>query len=301
MQNFRLRVFHTVATHLSFSKAADLLFISQPAVTKNIKELESEWDVRLFDRMKGRISITEAGKTALEYATMILQMHDKLEFALSSLKNKFTGKLRLGASTTIGQYVLPELLAKFNAIHPDVDITLANANSQQIESAILSKQIDLGLVEGNTNNPQLKYIPFLDDEIVAIASTSQPVSRHDEISIETLKQIPVVLREDGSGSLEIISKKLLEKHISLNELRVVMHLGSTESIKSYIQHANCIGLISIHSVNKDLISGNFKVIDIADLSIERTFHFVHLHGPLGGLGQLFMEFAQRCIANGYVL
>jgi LysR family transcriptional regulator, transcriptional activator of the cysJI operon len=299
MQNFRLRVFHTVATHLSFSKAADLLFISQPAVTKNIKELESEWDIRLFDRMKGRISLTEAGKAALEYTTMILQMHDKLEFALSSLKNKFTGKLRLGASTTIGQYVLPELLAKFNAIHPDVDITLVNANSQQIESAILSKQIDLGLVEGDTSNPQLKYIPFLDDEIVPVASTSQPVSRHDEISIETLKQIPVVLREDGSGSLEIISKKLLEKHISLNELRVVMHLGSTESIKSYIQHANCIGLISIHSVNKELISGNFKVIDIADLNIERTFHFVHLHGPLGGLGQLFMEFAQRSITNGY--
>lgn len=299
MQNFRLRVFHTVAIHSSFSKAAELLFISQPAVTKHIKELESEWGVRLFDRLKGKIFITGEGKVALEYTRMILQMHDKLEFALSALKQKFTGKLKLGASTTIGQYVLPELLAKFNSIHPDLEITLMNANSQQIESALLSKEIDLGLVEGHTNNPQLKYTPFLDDEIVAVANTSQAVSRHDEINVETLKQIPIVLREEGSGSLEVIARKLQGKHISLNELRVVMHLGSTESIKSYIEHANCIGLVSIHSVDKELVSGNLKVIEISDLEIPRTFHFVHLHGPLSGLSGLFMEFALRCITYGY--
>lgn len=299
MQNFRLRVFQAVATHLSFSKAAELLYISQPAVTKNIKELESEWEVRLFDRTKGKISLTEAGKTALEYAEMILQMHDKLEFALSSLKNKFSGKLKLGASTTIGQYVLPEILAKFNVIHPDIEVSLINANSQQIESAVLAKEIDLGLVEGETNNPQLKYTPFLADEIVAIAHTSQAISENDEIDIETLKKLPILLREAGSGSLEIIKNKLLEKHISLKEMQVVMHLGSTESIKSYLEHANCIGLISIHSVNKEILEGEFKVIDISGLSIERDFHFVQMHGPLSGLAQLFVDFAVKGITKSY--
>lgn len=293
MLNFRLRVFHTVATHLSFSKAADLLFISQPAVTKNIKELELEWDIRLFDRNKGRISLTEAGKIAFEYSAMILQMHDKLEFALSSLKNKFTGKLRLGASTTVGQYILPELLAKFNAIHPHIEVSLLNDNSQHIESAVLAKQIDLGLVEGETNNPQMKYTPFLADEIVAVAHTSQPVSRHEEIDLATLLQIPIVLREEGSGSLDVIKKRLSERHLSINELRVIMHLGSTESIKSYLEHANCIGLISIHSISKELLAGDFKVIEISDFEISRMFHFVQMHGPLEGLGQLFLDFALR--------
>lgn len=299
MQIFRLRVFQAVATSLSFSKAAELLLVSQPAVTKNIKELESEWNVRLFDRDKGKISLTETGKTALEYVSMILQMHDKLEFALSSLKNKYSGTLKLGASTTIGQYILPEILAKFNATHPEIEVSLINANSQQIESALLAKEIDLGLVEGETNNPQLKYTPFLDDEIVAMAHTSQPLSKYDEIDIETLKQLPIVLREIGSGSLDIIKNKLLEKHISLKELQVVMHLGGTESIKSYLEHANCIGLISIHSVNKEILAGKFKVIEISGLEFERTFHFVQMHGPMSGLAQLFTEFAQKHITNGY--
>lgn len=297
MQNFRLRVFHTAAIHLSFSKTAELLFISQPAVTKNVKELETEWSIRLFDREKGRLSLTEAGRVAFEYVTMILQMYDKLEFALSSLKNKFSGKLKLGASTTIGQYVLPELLAKFHAIHPDIDVSLVNANSQQIENLLLEKEIELGLVEGSNTNPQLKYTPFLEDEIVAIAHVSQPVARHDEISLEVLKNIPVVLRENGSGSLEVIKRKLNERHVSINEMKVAMQLGSTESIKSYIEHANCIGLVSIHSVSKNLLQGNYKVIEISGFDIPRSFYFAYPHGPVSGLSELFIEFAQRHITK----
>lgn len=291
MLNFRLRVFYSVATFSSFTKAAEEMFITQPAVTKNIKELESELGIRLFNRISNKITLTEAGRLLLHYTEHVLTLDKKFMFDLGVLKQKFSGDLKLGASTTIGQYVLPPILAKFKMEQPDMELSLLNDNTQRIETALIEKVLDLGIVEGNSKNSQLKYIPFIKDEIVAIAHSSQSLFEKDEITLDEFKEIPLVLRELGSGSLEVITEKLRQRDVKLKDLNVVMHLGSTESIKTFLANSNSIGLISINAVSKEIANGEFKIIDIIDFEIVRNFYFIHLHGVPSGFTEMFIQYA----------
>lgn len=291
MQDFRLRVFHAVASHLSFTKAAAELFITQPAVSKNIHELESELDIRLFERKGNKIVLTPAGQILLNYSEQIIDVYKQIEFDISVLKKKFSGHLELGASTTIGQYVLPQVLAKFYQLFPDIKLTVVNDNTEKIEAALLNKKIELGIVEGRTQNKQLKYIPFLKDELVAVVHAKSKLAKKDSIRLRELETIPLVLRERGSGTLEVVEHALSKQKIKLSQLQVAMYLGSTESIKSFLKHSNCMGFISVSAIANEVASGEFKIIDIIDFDIKRSFYFVHLQGKPGGLSGTFMKFA----------
>ena len=297
MSNFRIKVFYSTAIHRSFTKAAEELLISQPAVTKNIKELETELGVRLFVRDGGKVLLTEAGEIVLDYAENILKTDRKLQFDLSLYKKKYEGQLNLGASTTIGQYLLPSVLAQFHSKYPDVQLSLINDNTRNIEKALTDNRIELAVVEGSSKNSKLKYVPLLKDEIVAVVHSSQALASNDEITLEELKSIPLVLRETGSGSLDIISEALKRNKISLHDLNIVMHLGSTESIKSFLSASDTIGLMSINAVNRELSRGEFKVIDIKDFEILRTFYFVYPHGELSGFADMFMQFTAKYYNN----
>ncbi len=291
MLDFRLKVFFAVAQNLSFIKAAGELFITQPAVTKNIQELESEFDIRLFERKGSKIALTPAGNILYNYTEEILSIYRQIEFDFSVIKNKFSGQLQLGASTTVGQYVLPPILAKFFRSFPGIDISLLNDNTEKIETALLDHKIELGIVEGKTHNNQLKYIPFLKDEIVAVVHVKSKLAKNDSLTINQLKKTPVVLRERGSGTLEIIEHELSKQKIKLSDLQIAMYLGSTEGIKSFLSHTDCIGFVSIVAVAKEIANGEFKILDIKNLDIQRDFHFVHLQGKAEGLADLFMRFA----------
>ena len=148
MSDFRLKVFHSVARNLSFTKASQELFISQPAITKHIQELESTYQTRLFDRQGGKISLTESGQLLLEHCERILEEYRKLEYEMHLLHNQYTGELRLGASTTIAQYVLPPMLGTFISKFPQVELSLLNGNTREMEAALQEHRIDLALVEG---------------------------------------------------------------------------------------------------------------------------------------------------------
>jgi len=301
MSNFRLKVFHTVAKNLNFSKAAELLYISQPAVSKNIKELEAELDIKLFDRIAGKVRMTDAGNIVFEYAESVLQLEKELTYNLGILKQKYSGSLKIGASTTIGQYIIPSVLARFHEEHKDIALSLMNDNTENIEKALLRNEIDIAIVEGSSKNSLIKYIPFLKDEIVAIVHTSQSLAKIDEITIDELRTMPLVLREEGSGSLEVISDKLREHGLKLTDMNIVLHLGSTESIKSYLAHSNSLGLISVNAVAKEIANGEFKIIDITNLEMNRILYFIHTHGQLSGLPEMFLNFTQRSITGGYGL
>ena len=195
MSDFRLKVFRSVAKNLSFTKASQELFVSQSAITKHIQELEAAYQTRLFDRQGSRISLTESGNLLLEHCERILEDYKRLEYEMHLLHNEYTGGLKLGASTTIAQYVLPPLLASFIGKFPQVSLSLLNGNSREIEAALQEHRIDLGFVEGVFRLPNIRYTTFLEDELVAVVRTGSKLAVGEEITPDELFHLPLVLRE----------------------------------------------------------------------------------------------------------
>lgn len=292
MSDFRLKVFQSVAKNLSFTKASQELFVSQPAITKHIQELEATYQTRLFDRQGSKISLTESGRLLLEHCERILEDYKRLEYEMHLLHNEYIGELKLGASTTIAQYVLPPLLGSFIGKFPQVNLSLLNGNSREIEAALQEHRIDLGLVEGVFRLPNLKYTTFLEDELVAVVHSKSRLQLPEEITPQDLPAIPLVLRERGSGTLDVIERSLQKHGVKLASLHVLMYLGSTESIKLFLENSDCMGIVSIpiRSICKELAAGTFRVVEIKDMPMLRDFCFVQLQGQEGGLSQAFMNY-----------
>ena len=294
MLDFRLNVFYTVAKRLNFTKAAAELFITQPAVTKHIKELESRFKVSLFERSGNKkISLTPAGETLLEYTTQLLNTYRELEYDMNMLVNKHSGILHIGASNTVAQYIIPPVLAQFHKKFKDIQVVLLTGNTQEIEKELLNKSIEIGVVEGLIHNPQIKYEAFLQDEVVLVSAISNPLIKKDTIKPDELKNYPLLMREPGSGTLDVIAHALKPFGIKLSDLQVEMQLGGSESIKSYLLHSNCLAFLSIHSILKELKNNECRVIDIKGLTIQRQFHFILPHGQFSSLAELFIRFARN--------
>ncbi|QAA82018.1 LysR family transcriptional regulator [Aequorivita sp. H23M31] len=276
--DFRLKVFRTVAEQLSFTKAAKILFVSQPAVTKHINELEKHFGKALFNRHGNTISLTNEGEICLDYANKILSLYESLDREFIELDGNLPSKITLAASTTIAQYILPSLLSKFKSVHPEINVSLINQNSERIEALVLAKKTDLGLVEGNTNNPLLHYEPFLKDEIVLTCRASYRKFKSSELMLEDLLTLPIILREQGSGTRIVIEKAIEAKSLNLQNFNIQMELGSTESIKNYLLYSDSFAFLSIHSIARELKDRSLTIVDIKGLEILRTFQFVGLHG-----------------------
>ena len=221
MSDFRLKVFQSVAKNLSFTKASQELFVSQPAITKHIQELETCYQTRLFDRQGSKISLTEAGELLLKHSEKILDDYKQLEYEMHLLHDEYIGELKLGASTTIAQYVLPPLLANFITKFPQINLSLINGNSRGVEVALQEHRIDLGLVEGIFRLPNLKYTAFLQDELVAVVHMRSKLAVADEILPEELPNNPLVLRERGSGTLDVFERALLQYNLKQSTLKYI--------------------------------------------------------------------------------
>lgn len=293
MFDFRLQVFYTVAKRLNFTRAAEELYITQPAVTKHIHELEHYFKTKLFERNGNKISLTAAGETLLQHTENLFSVYRNMEFEMNDLVKKHSGKLRIGASTTVAQYVIPPILAGFHKKYKEVQVTLINSNTEHIEQALLNKEIELGIIEGRSKNQSIKYTEFLKDEIVLVSSTHNPLIKKDSIKPEELKKIPLLLREPGSGTLEVIAHALKPLGIKLSQLKTEMQLGSTESIKTYLLHSHCMAFISIHAVLKELQNNECRLIDVKGLNMERPFYFIQAQGQIEALPELFIRFAKH--------
>ncbi|MGO4821757.1 MULTISPECIES: LysR substrate-binding domain-containing protein [unclassified Flavobacterium] len=287
--DFRLKVFLTVANRLSFTKAAAELFITQPAVSKHIQELEEEYKIKLFDRKANKIVLTEAGILLLQHSNRIFEIYRDIDFDMSALIQEQRGLLRIGASTTISQYIIPTILAQFHQKLQDVKVNLRNGNTEQIEKALLDKEIEIGIVEGQSKNQAIKYIPFLKDELVLVCKSNHDLVSKSEITKEDLLAMQFLMREQGSGTLEVIEYGLKSLNISLAQLKTEMQLGSTESIKSYLLNSNCVAFISIHAIEKELKNKELQILDVKNLIIERNFYVISLHGKADALSELFLK------------
>ena len=205
LENFRLKVFRAVAQHLNFHKAAEQLFLTQPAVTLQIKGLESDLGVRLFDRAGGRVSLTRQGSILLTYANKLATVVSEAERELGCKDSKLSGELSLGVSTTIAQYVLARLLSAFLDEYPLIDLTLHSGNTREIVRLPLDGKISLGLIEGPARDRGVRSEPFMEDELVPKALMDTP---SDDLSRSEFVKAKLLMREDGSGSRQVVETAL---------------------------------------------------------------------------------------------
>ena len=247
----------------------------------------------LFQRNGNSITLTPAGQLLLQHAHKILEAYTVMENELAQLSSTAGGSIRIGASTTLAQYVLPGILALFKAAYPAISFSFATGNSEQIEQQVIQGQLDIGVVEGNSHHPQIMYEPFAKDEIVLVARTGSKLARTSEIKSELLLVIPLVLREHGSGTRDVLMSALSQAGIHAKDLQAEILLDSTESIKQYLLHADCAAFLSIHSISSELQQRTLMVIEVKDLDVYRTFQFITLRGQTAHLTELFRKFCLR--------
>lgn len=287
---FRDAVFIAVAENLSLTKAAERMYISQPAVTRHIKELEARLGLSLFERKGNRVYLTLSGEITYNHLKKISQIYSELDFALGAIKEEHKGVLRIGASSTISQYVIPAVLASFHRKFPKIELNLYNGNSFEMEQKLLNNDIDLAMVENSSSNSNLKYTNFTEDHIVAIAGENSPLARRANLNTQDLMQIPMVLREYGSGTLEVIEKAFAEVGIKMDKLNILLHLGSTEAIKNFLTDFDGIAFVSERAIGKELQLKSLKKIPVINLSIKRNFRLAQLYGSDSNISHKFIEF-----------
>lgn len=292
MFDFRLQVFHAVAKRLNFTKASKELYISQPAVSKHISAIETHFKVKLFERNGTKIKLTDAGETLLKYTEQLFAVHRQLEFEMDNISQQHHGILRIGASTTIAQYILPPILAAFHKRYQDMRVNLTIGNSEEIERRLESKEIDLGITEGQTKSNLFKYTEFIKDELVLVANSNHPLIAKELITRDELMNIPLLLREPGSGTLGVLTHALKSIRITLSQLKTEIQLGSTESMKMYLFNSDAMAFLSIHSIFKELQHKEYAILEVEGLSIERYFYFIEPHGEDSSLAQLFLNFSR---------
>jgi DNA-binding transcriptional LysR family regulator len=301
MADRRLQVFHAVAKHLSFTKAADTLFMTQPAVTFQIKQLEEHLNTRLFDRAQGRISLTPAGQLALEYAERILALSAELDTRLKEMSGQAAGPLLIGASMTIGEYVLPQLIGKFKARFPAVVPTLFVGNSEAVQERVAERTLDLGFIEGDSHLASLLTEVCCEDELQVVCAPSHPLARETFALPATLIQHPYINREAGSGTREVIDRYLQKAGVSPESLNVVVELGSPEAIKGLVATGLGFAIMSRVIAAKELQLGQLVQIPLQPRLI-RNFSVVYpkerFHSRLVAA---FLAFAKEQLAAAQAL
>ena len=276
LENFRLKVFRAVAEHLSFRKAAEHLFLTQPAVTLQIKALEDDLRVRLFDRSGNRVALTHHGSLLLGYATKIATLASDAERELGTDEGTVAGELPLGVSTTIAQYVLPRLLGAFLDEHPRVQFSLYSGNTAEIVQRLLDGKVCLGLIEGPARDRGIRTEALMQDELVLIVP---PKFEFDLLSRDQFLASKLLMREHGSGSRQVVETALDKASYKLKSFKNAMNLDSTEAIKSAVEAGLGIGFVSRWAISKELELGTLRVAEVAELKVFRHFSLISRTGP----------------------
>ena len=291
LDNFRLVVFRAVATQRSFRKAAEQLYLTQPAVSLQIKALEQDLGVQLLDRTGTRVTLTQAGEVLLRYSRQAHALLLNAEQEIAALDGDQAGQLSLGASTTIAQYVLPRLLAEFSQEHPRVHLTLISGNTEQIVAAVKAQTISLGMIEGPARSRDVKTQPFLADELVLIVPAAHEWAERKSVAPSDLHTSPILMRERGSGTRRILEMALARHGVKPKSLSIVMELDSTEAIKSAVEAGLGVGFVSRWAIAKDLrIDKTFTMVEVEGLRIVRDFLLAYSASPEPSrLGEQFLR------------
>lgn len=293
MADRRLQVFHAVAKHLSFTRAADALFMTQPAVTFQIKQLEEQYSTRLFERRHGSISLTPAGELVLSYAERILALSDEMEIRLGEMTGEMRGPLLVGASTTIAEFMLPRVLGEFNALYPQVRARLIVANSESIEGRVAEHTLDIGLIEVPAKLSGLSSQICCEDELRVICAPDYPLAGMKSVSPKVLSEYEFISREPGSGTREITDAYFRSHKIQPEDLKMQMELGSPEALKGVVSTGLGFAIVSRAVVEKETQLGELVAIPLNPV-LKRSLYLVFPQDRfLSRLSATFIDFAKR--------
>lgn len=262
-----VRAFSAVAEAGSFSRAAARLHISQPAVSRAVQELERQLDAPLLERTGRRVVLTEAGKILSVHAVALFAIERAAETALAELEDLQRGELAIGASTTIGIYLLPPLMGAFQRRYPGVRLFLDIGNTTQIAERLRTGTLDAAFVEGPVRGSDLSVTAWRDDTLVVVSAPDHPLAGHPPVALDELIRVPFVLREPGSGTREVVEAALRERGV---EAKVAMELGSTEAVKQAVAAGLGVSVVSIATIAQELELGRLVVLDVPDLLVRRT-------------------------------
>ncbi|HLE29144.1 MAG TPA: selenium metabolism-associated LysR family transcriptional regulator [Anaerolineales bacterium] len=267
----RLAVFRAVARHLSFSRAADELHLSQPAVSKHVQQLEAELGVSLFHRPGRRVELTEAGRIVADYVQRLSVLTEEVRRVLGELEGVRRGYLRLGASTTPGLYLLPEILARFRKQYPGVETTLAITNSADVTRRVLSGEFDLGLVGVPSEAPGLQVRPLVDDEIVLIVPAGHALARQRAFASDLLAQATLIVREPGSATRQIVEANLLRLGAAPKD---VLEMTGCEGVKRAVAAGLGVAFVSRCAITLEVAQKAVSVSEIPELRFARQLSLI---------------------------
>ncbi|MEW9672196.1 selenium metabolism-associated LysR family transcriptional regulator [Ammoniphilus sp. 3BR4] len=273
-----LQVFYIAATRKNFSETAKILHLSQPSVSLQIQNLEESLNTKLFERTKRSVKLTYSGKILYHYAEQIIHMMNKARKDLSILSESIHGDLTIGASLTVGEYILPYILGKFKQDYPKINISMKSSNSSEIIKLLQDEQIELGFVENSNFHSDLKYHSFLEDELFAIVSAKHfhhLIENKKFISMNELYSLPIILREQGSGTREVFEEAIRTHGKDPEKLNIILELGNTESIKAAVESGLGISIISQSTIQKELQLGVIRKLKIEGIQIRRFFSVIH--------------------------
>lgn len=265
-----LRIFIAVCDTMNMTAAAEHLFMSQPAVSQAISDLEKHYGVRLFERLSRKLYLTQAGKKLLNSARQILHMNRDME---NEMRNLLEGaRIRIGASVTIGAYVLPKLVAHFKSEHAQVQVQVVEDNTTQIEKLILKDQLDLALVEGETTASELVLTPFLEDELVLICGTNHPFASLSLVRPEMLQREAIIIREKGSGTRKTFEDAMAAANLSWQPSWTC---NNADTIKMAVAEGLGISIISRRAVAREVAAGWLHIKKVDGLSFKRQFKLIY--------------------------
>ena len=273
----QLRILKAVATEKNFTKAAEVLYLSQPSLSKQIKTLEKNLDIILINRESNKISLTENGKVFLQYSERILALCEESCRALIDLKNGDRGSLTVGASQTVGTYLMPRILALFAQNYPQIDLKVQVNSTPIIAHNLLKREIDIALIGGEIPNKLKKRLniqDFVEDEISLIISTSHPFAKKKKINKEDLYYLNFITLNSNSTIRKFIENILIKNKIETKQLKVVMQLNSIEGIKTAVSLGLGAAFVSSSAIEKELELKAIEVLKIENIQITRTLSII---------------------------
>lgn len=296
-KDIRLRVFYEAAQHESFTKAAEALFLTQPAVSFQIKALEDELGVRLFHRHNNRVLLTEVGQLLFGYAGQIRELYDRAETDVVRLTQHVGGRLAVGVASVIAKYVMAKPIGGFKKRHPRISIVIETGNTDWLVGRLRDGNVDLAIVSDPVDLPDYVVDPWVEDELLLIVPSDHRWASVDAVSLDAVLAEPFILREDGSGSRRMFERYLQERDVTVNDLNIALTLGSTEAVKAAVEAGAGVSVVSSLSLGADLTRGALRTVAIRGLKMTRSFELVYPRLSYRKVVvETFIEFCRSMIA-----